>query len=412
MTKALKVAMGMTMLTGGLMAQGVAASAAITTKPVVYTAKSTQTPDSIAAQVDRHSAVQAAQARVDVADQTYTNAKQALTAAKSAAQAAQDELVAADGVLAKNQQIQDAMAALHDTAVARQTKAKQAVNTATANQATAQTAVTTAQATVDQLTANVKTAQMAVDKDNSAANQAALDAAKGKLTTAQTALTAAQAKLTKATTALTAAKEERANADIEVSGTAVDYRVAKKEHDTVKPRAAVEKAEATVKAARNHVDSAKAEVRAAEKERTAAQSDLTALLNEAKQPARPDDGKGGQTPANPTGHHNNHTDGPVGGVPQPTVTHSTDQPQVKGTANPHVKSALRTTTSPVVTKPVATHPIATHPTSTAKTTTKTATLPQTDERTNQVVTVLGFVLLTAMSLFGFKRQSNKRHTTD
>ena len=68
MTKALKVAMGMTMLTGGLMAQGVAASAAITTKPVVYTAKSTQTPDSIAAQVDRHSAVQAAQARVDVAD--------------------------------------------------------------------------------------------------------------------------------------------------------------------------------------------------------------------------------------------------------------------------------------------------------------------------------------------------------
>ncbi|MBU7462174.1 MULTISPECIES: LPXTG cell wall anchor domain-containing protein [Lactiplantibacillus] len=94
------------------------------------------------------------------------------------------------------------------------------------------------------------------------------------------------------------------------------------------------------------------------------------------------------------------------------MTHSTDQPQVKGTANPHVKSALRTTTSPVVTKPVATHPIATHPTSTAKTTTRTATLPQTDERTNQVVTVLGFVLLTAMSLFGFKRQSNKRHTTD
>ena len=68
-------------------------------------------------------------------------------------------------------------------------------------------------------------------------------------------------------------------------------------------------------------------------------------------------------------------------------------------------TVLRTTTSPAMAKPVTQQTVPT-------TATKTAMLPQTGEQTNRVLTVLGFVLLAATSLFGFSKQQRRHKTTD
>lgn len=79
--------------------------------------------------------------------------------------------------------------------------------------------------------------------------------------------------------------------------------------------------------------------------------------------------------------------------------------QVVTTQPRQATTVLRTTTSPAMAKPVTHQTVPT-------TATKTAMLPQTGEQTNRVLTVLGFVLLAATSLFGFSKQQRRHKTTD
>ncbi|EPD23246.1 cell surface protein precursor, LPXTG-motif cell wall anchor, partial [Lactiplantibacillus plantarum IPLA88] len=225
MSKALKIVMGITMLTGGIMAQKMTVHAAESNTRTGQAVRMNGTV-SLASQVENNPAVKAAHYQVTQAVQALTMATTAVKTAMSDLQAAQTTLDAANKTLAKNQKIQTHMGVLKQAATDRHVKATKALDEQLATKKTSQTAVTTAQAAVTKSQAAVQVAQSNFDKDNSAANKVTLQTTQEKLKTVQETLTAAQANLDKTNEHVMMAEEELANAKIEVSGTSRDFQMA------------------------------------------------------------------------------------------------------------------------------------------------------------------------------------------